>query len=120
MNIKNQTKKRLEQYPKLQKCVKRYIETQGEFELDKNNKFLLPKLVYYIRCMDIYPPEFFKWDKETTEDFESWGHNSRYAHTFMEMLEENLDEYINIIIDKLDNNQENKKEIFYKEERYND
>jgi hypothetical protein len=63
----------------------------------------LPKLVVYFReaLEDTVEniPDFFGWDDETAEDFFTWGRNSRWAHTFNRMLGEHLPEYVDLLVD---------------------
>lgn len=61
----------------------------------------LPRLVIYFRMAfdklgmhDGYVPEFFDWPDDIAEDFGTWGHNSRWNHTFSMMLYDNLDDYV--------------------------
>lgn len=97
LQISDETKKRLEQYPRLKECVEEYIELDGE----SKKQGYLPKLVVYVRDMELDEPEFFGFDKEWTDEFYSWGHNSRYVHVFNPLLYENLDEYLEAILEEL-------------------
>lgn len=98
LQISDEIKKRLEQYPKLKECVEEYIELDG----DSKKPGYLPKLVVYVRCMELDEPEFFRFDEELADEFYSWGHNSRYAHVFNPLLYENLNEYLEAILEELD------------------
>lgn len=89
--LSEQTKKRLEAYPVLKRCVEKYIN-------DEDDPCMLTDLTVYVRLMEIDEPSFFGWDEETTEDFYSWGHNSRYANVFESELEWNTE---NMVIDIL-------------------
>lgn len=68
----------------------------------------LPKLIIYFRQAfeklgidDNIVPNFFGWDKETGEDFWSWGHNSRWNHTFDSMLSGDTDDYVELLKQKM-------------------
>ena len=98
LRISDETKKRLEQYPKLKECVEEYIELNGS---SKKPEYL-PKLVVYVRCMRLDEPEFFGFDEEWTDEFYSWGRNSRYVHVFNPLLRDNLEEYLEAILEELD------------------
>lgn len=73
--------KALEQYPHLKQYVEKFIENDGR----PDNPGYLSDLVFYFRCMiednGLDEDEVFGWDKNTSEDFYSWGHNSRWANT---------------------------------------
>lgn len=84
-------KKKLDKYPVLKRCVEKYIN-------EEDDPCMLTDLTVYVRCMEIDEPEFFGWDEETTEEFYSWGHNSRYANVFEGELAWNFE---NMVIDIL-------------------
>ena len=98
LQISDEIKQCLDKYPKLKECVEEYIELNG---CSKKQGYL-PKLVVYVRCMRLDEPEFFGFDKEWTDEFYSWGHNSRYAHVFNPLLYDNLEEYLEAILEELD------------------
>lgn len=82
----------------LESYIESYKKNGGIGELPG----LLPKLVIYFRyafeklgIYDSYVPIFFSWDEYNTEDFLTWGHNSRWAHTFNRNLYCNLKKYTN-------------------------
>ena len=81
----------------LDEYVQSYKEHDGYSEIPG----YLPKLVVYFRmaldALNTEPAEFFGWDEETAEDFLTWGHNSRWNHTFSIMLENNLEEYVDLL-----------------------
>lgn len=69
----------------------------------------LPKLIIYFRevfdkigLTDDGVPEFFGWDENTAEDFWSWGHNSRWSHTFDAFLADNLEHYVALLKDTME------------------
>ena len=81
----------------LNSYVKSYKENNGCSE----HPHYLPMLVIYFRYAfdklginDVEVTKFLGWDGETAEDFLTWGHNSRYAHTFNIMLYDHLEEYV--------------------------
>lgn len=83
----------------------RYVKN---FEKENESDEYLPKLVAYIRefldKVDLDPVEFFGWEDDIAEDFYSWGHNSRWANTFLPMLQANLDEYVSMVKDTMTEN----------------
>ena len=98
-NLATSTKNRLKKYPALQEAVLNFIESDG---WNHNFGYLTP-LTVYIRKLSIdFEPEFFDWDEETTEDFCSWGHNSRYGNVLEPQLIRDLDSHICKILDYLD------------------
>lgn len=76
----------LDKYPNVQKYVEDYIKTDGITPCTDR----APNLIIWFRetlekhGVDI--PEFFDWDNDLAEDFYSWGHNSRWGHTFIGWL----------------------------------
>ena len=116
--LREETKQRIQSFPKLKKCVESFVALEGNSEKPDR----IPDLIYYIKCMDIYEPQLFRWSKEDEEEFCSWGHNSRYVHVLWPLLFNNLDEYVNIIVDAINwsdwryNVPDEEKEWFYKEE----
>jgi hypothetical protein len=110
-------KERLENYPKLKKCVELFIGLEGNSDRPDQ----IPDLIYYIKCMHMIEPRVFEWDDETTEEFYSWGHNSRYVHVLWPLLINHFNEYIDKILRALNWTHwvqqipENEKEWFYKE-----
>lgn len=93
--LSKEIKERLEKYPALKGYVESFIQNGG---MDPDPT-LLADLTVYIRELDIDVPSFFDWDYETTEDFDSWGWNSRYANVFEPLLWNNLEEYLSLLID---------------------
>ena len=68
----------------------------------------LPKLIIYFRqafeklgITDDMVPDFFGWDKDIADDFGSWGHNSRWNHTFDSMLSGDTDDYVELLKQKM-------------------
>lgn len=96
--LSKELKERLEKYPALKEYVEKFIQNEGM----NSDPTLLADLTVYIRMLDIDEPSFFDWDDETTEDFYSWGHNSRYANVLEPMLWSNLEAYVSLIIDWFD------------------
>jgi len=88
----------LDKYPHLTEAVKHYEDTDG----DSEHKGCLPNLIVWIRQvlpLDIDPAEYFEMDDETAEDFYSWGHNSRWNHTFRDVLESDFEFCVRKCID---------------------
>lgn len=86
--------KDLDKFPVLKKAVEHFKETGGRSEEDG----CIPNFVYFFKQMnfrfDQDPDEMFGWDSETKEDFWSWGHNSRWAHTACMWIDDNFEECI--------------------------
>lgn len=90
----------------LNEYVESYKKNQGVSEIPG----FLPKLIVYFRealdklgLNDGNVPEMFDWDDDTAEDFFTWGHNSRWNHTFGCYLDDNLEEYVQILKDTMEN-----------------
>lgn len=98
LHISEEVKQRLDKYPRLKECVEDYIARNGE----SCQPDVLPKLVVYVRCMRLDEPEFFGFDEEWADEFDSWGLNSRYVHVFNPLLQDNLNEYLEAILEELD------------------
>lgn len=86
--------KDLDKFTVLKKAIEHFKETGGRSEEDG----CIPHFVYFFKQMHFRfgqdPDEMFNWDKETSEDFWSWGHNSRWAHTACMWIEDHLEECI--------------------------
>lgn len=89
----------LDKFPNVQKYIKEYIKNDGEMSLTR-----LPNLVIWFRetleknGVDV--PEYFGWTEEWTEEFYSWGHNSRWVNVFMTWLEpDDIEEHLEEIAD---------------------
>lgn len=94
---------RLEKHPFLKKYVNNYIDTEG----GRENGEYLPDLVVWFRFMfralgieDI--PEVLGWDEEMTEEFWSWGHNSRWNHVFDCWLEADVEDSVKVAFEIMD------------------
>ena len=97
-NLTEKTRKRLEAYPRLKKCVEDYIKNEGV----SPEPLCLTDLTVYIRDVGIDEPAVFYWDEETEEDFCSWGHNSRYANVLEPMMCQDLNWHIACLLDYLE------------------
>jgi len=113
MQISEQTKQELKRYPELERVANSFIGLEGQSEDPR----FLPDLIVYWRCMKekyhLKEHRVFDWDEDTAKDFYTWGHNSRYAHTFWAVLADNPDYYISAMIKQLDKKKSNEK--FWKE-----
>ena len=89
-------KDQLENYPNLKKYVEHYIETDGEPE----DEGCISNLVCYfkLQCLNhnLNEAKTFKWDNKTSEDFYTWGTNSRWANTFDTYLYNNFQKLLKI------------------------
>ena len=94
--LNQKIKDQLENYPNLKKYVEHYAKTNGKPEKEE----CISNLVYYfkLQCFnnDLDEEKTFNWNNETSEDFYSWGHNSRWAHTFDNYLRYNFQDAIEI------------------------
>ena len=97
--LNQETKDQLENYPNLKKYVEHYAETNGKPEKEE----CISNLVYYfkLQCFnnDLDEEETFNWDNKTSEDFYSWGTNSRWANAFDNYLRYNFQDAVEIGID---------------------
>ena len=89
---------RIAEYPELDRCVRDFIANNGH----NPNPLYLSDLTVYVRRLNIDEPELFGWDEETTEDFYTWGHNSRYGHVLEPMMAMDLEHHVERIADYLD------------------
>lgn len=106
------------QYQYLDVYAKRFKKRDGASEKDG----YLPKLVVYFRKAldkmgidDYYVPIIFGWDDDTAEDFYTWGHNSRWNHTFSYMALRDLTRYVTILKILMQNAKINDFEVKYDE-----
>lgn len=105
--MRKETLKKLKSYPRLKKYAKHFEKTKGYSEIAG----YLPFVVIWFRDLfkkanidDGQVPILFEMDDETSEEFWSWGHNSRYANVFSLYLLSNLDFCIDIALQIIDNN----------------
>lgn len=89
----------LNKYPNVQRYVADYISNEGAGPGGTR----LPNLIIWFRLtleengVDI--PRFFDWDDEFTEEFYSWGSNSRWGNAFRGWLStEELEYQIDTIV----------------------
>lgn len=106
--MEKETLKKLKNYPNLKKYAKHFEKTRGDGEIAG----FLPFVVIWFRDLfreagidDGQVPVEFEMDDETSEEFWSWGHNSRYANVFSWYLLSNLDFCIDIALQIIDNNE---------------
>lgn len=90
----------MKKYKYLHQYVRNFLRNEGCSEHPQ----YLPLVVIYFRealdklhIPDDEVPSIFGWDDETADDFFSWGHNSRWNHTFSCMLYANIDEYVDLL-----------------------
>jgi len=86
----------LESYPNLKKYVEHYIETDGEPE----DEGCISNLVCYfkLQCLkhNLNETKVFKWNKKISDDFYTWGTNSRWSNTFDTFLYYNFQYVVEI------------------------
>lgn len=89
----------LKKYPHLYGAVWRFVVSGGKSEEVGH----IPDFVYFFKKLytdyGIEPDEMFDWDTDTSEDFGSWGSNSRWSNTAWCWIQEHLDECIQTAID---------------------
>jgi len=88
-NLSKRTLSRLDNYPQLKLAVNKFIKCDGY-----EGSGLLTDLTVYIRKLEVDEPSLFDWSYFDSEDFYSWGHNSRYAHVLEPMLYHNLNRHV--------------------------
>ena len=98
LEISKELAKRVAKYPKLKECVDDFLKNDGM----NPDSMCLTDLTVYIRELDIDEPCVFGWDGETTEDFYSWGHNSRYANVLEPLMAEYPEHHISCLVDYLE------------------
>lgn len=88
----------------LWKYLNSYVKSYKDNEGYPEHPHYLPMLVIYFRYAfdklginDVEVTDLLDWDEETAEDFLTWGHNSRYSHTFNSMLFDHLEEYVDLL-----------------------
>lgn len=97
-NLTNRTLKRLESYPLLKNCVHKFIDHNGCSPIPHR----LTDLTVYIRMLNIFEPDVFRWNDFVYDEFCSWGHNSRYKNVLEPMLCYNLNIHICRLLNYLD------------------
>lgn len=92
--MKKSTKKKLENYPNLNRYAQHFEKTNGSSE----DSGYLPYLVIWFRKLfreagieDDDVPSLCGFDEYEEEEFFSWGHNSRYNHVFSVWIENDID-----------------------------
>ena len=81
-------------YPNLERYFNHFDDTYGQ----KENKESLPYLIVWVRLL-VEPEEgewtdptiFFEMDDDETEQFFSWGSNSRWKNVFWDFALNNID-----------------------------
>ena len=97
MYLSEETKKRLEKHDSLRAIVfATYNETYDPIYLSPLTQWY--RMRYNDRQEELVE-NILHWDNDTIEDFYSWGHNSRWRHTFEADMECNFDDYVNTAID---------------------
>ena len=103
MELTNEQKERLKAYPVLEKAVNYFMTSKGQSE----ESGCIPHFVYFFKqkCLDnnVNPDEMFGWDEETSEDFLSWGSNSRWTNTVTCYILSKFSECVDIALDVADN-----------------
>lgn len=100
--IKKSIKDKIKQYPNLYRYAVHFDKTEGENE----KAGYLPFLVVWLRELfnqagidDDQVPELFDFDEYETEEFFSWGHNSRYNHVFAEVVAADINFCLEVTLD---------------------
>ena len=99
LNLTTQQQDKLKNYPNLKRIVQSFIAHNGESE----EQGCLAKFTYFFKLMclnnNLDEDAVFGWNKETSEDFYSWGHNSRWIHTAQTYILSNFNQCVNVAID---------------------
>lgn len=104
MVYEKEIKDRLKTFSNLSRYVKRFEKSEGGNEKDS----YLPYVVIWFRELldkagyEGSVPELFGFDEDETEEFYSWGHNSRWNHVFATWLESNMDFALETAFDLID------------------
>ena len=92
-------KSKLNEYPNLKKYVESFIKNNG----DSEDSECIPHFVYWFKmqCInnDLNEDSVFCWDEDYSEDFYSWGHNSRWANTAWNYILNNFALCVEIALD---------------------
>ena len=100
-------RKELKNYKNLRRYALHFDRTEGSAEQGG----YLPYLVIWFRELfkkanidDGQVPQLFGYDEDSDEaqDFWTWGHNSRYNHTFCVWLEQDIDYALNLAFDLME------------------
>ena len=101
-NLTDEQANTLKEYPNLNSYVQSFIKNNGVPE----ETGCISNLVYFFKKMctkyNLDEEVLFDWDKETADDFYSWGSGSRWANTFASYLDCNFNKCIKIAIDLAD------------------
>lgn len=101
----------------LDEYINDYVKNNG---LSTEPGYLHKLIIYFRKAFDKLGmsdncvPEFFDWDDETSEDFFTWGHNSRWSNTFATMLDNNLNDYVDKLKSTMVNNEIDDFKVNYK------
>lgn len=102
MELIAEQKERLKAYPVLEQAVNYFIEHKGESE----ESGCIPRYTYFFKQKyldnNVDPDEMFGWDEKTSEDFWSWGSNSRWSNTATCYILSEFSKCIDIALDLAD------------------
>lgn len=102
MNLTNEQKERLKAYPVLEKAVNHFMTSKGESE----EPGCIAHFVYFFKqkYLDngVNPDDMFGWDEQTSEDFWSWGSNSRWSNTVTCYILSEFSRCVDIALDLAD------------------
>lgn len=97
LELRPETIQRLNKHPTLRDIV------MATIKYDDTSHMLMPLTQWfrghYNNCPDVLIEEILCWDGDMIEDFWSWGHNSRWHHTFEDDMVDHFDDYVNTAID---------------------
>lgn len=103
--MKTEITERLKKHPFLNKYVEHFIKSNGKSEKSGWLPFLTIWFRELFKACEIYDedvPELLGWDEETSEDFWSWGHNSRYNHVFWSWLNDDIENAVSSAFEIMD------------------
>lgn len=103
MKLTKEQKERLKAYPVLEEAVNHFIKYRGEPE----EKGCIAHYTYFFKQKyldnNVDPDEMFGWSNATSEDFWSWGSNSRWANTVACYIQSKFSKCLDIALDLADN-----------------
>lgn len=99
MRLTTEQKEQLKNFPVLNKAIQSFIKNKGESE----EQGCIPHYTYFFKQKylnnGIDPDEMFGWSEQISEDFWSWGSNSRWANTVTCHIHSKFKHCVDIAID---------------------
>lgn len=99
MRLKKEQRLKLNKFPNLYFAIESFIRNKGCSEeygcIPHFTWFFKQKYLKY----NIDPDDMFKWSKGISQDFWSWGSNSRWAHVATSYIHSRFNTCVNIAIE---------------------